>query len=168
MPLFSSHQSAVFLCPIQMRESPSSCLTKVKTCFAALEARWGTLLNLVHVLLSLKLPPYPAFTFSYSLSSPNTLLLSKLGTCMGLHSSRFVLLDQGGVSASAVFLYPPIHHPPSCPPSLPPPFSPHCQLTSIPLVFIFPSLDLPSSHRPRIQLGLKGRLLYPTSSLVPE
>lgn len=112
--VFESSVWGFSVCPIQMRESPR---TKVKTCSAASEARRGARLNLAHVLLRLKLPPCPTFTFSYSLSSANTLLLSKLGTCMGLHSGGFVLLDQGGVSARTVFLYPPIHHPPSCPPS---------------------------------------------------
>lgn len=40
---------------------------------------------------------------------------------MELHSGRFVLLVRGGVSARAVFLYPPVHHPPSHPRPLPPP-----------------------------------------------
>lgn len=72
---------------------------------------------------------------------------------MGLNSGRFVLQTRVASQLVLFFFTLPCIIPP------PPPFSPHCQLTSIPLVFIFPSLDSPCSHRPRIQFGLKGRPL---------
>lgn len=76
---------------------------------------------------------------------------------MGLNSGRFVLQTRVASRLALFFFTLPCIIPP--PPPTPPPPSPHCQLTSIPLVFIFPSLDSPCSHRPRIQFGLKGRPL---------
>lgn len=118
MPLFWCHQFGGFLLRLfLMHESSSRYFTKVKTCSSASKVRSGPKVNLILSLLSQKLPRRSAFT---SVSLANAVLLSKLGICMGLHSSRFVLRDQGGVSTRAVFLYPPMHHPPFLPPSLPP------------------------------------------------